>query len=87
MGERLLEAGSSLTFPTYRGGYSRWVNRIHAVRYLSFSVIRQSSPRLNNVIVIGCLLFYCCVFLYGAEAFVESRGTHTVVCKVGEYCS
>ena len=57
------------------------------MRYLSFSVIRQSSPRLNNVIVIGCLLLYCCVFLYGAEAFVESRGTHTVICKVGEYCS
>lgn len=86
MGERLLETGRLLTFPTYRGGYSKWaLNRINAV--FSFSVIRQSSPRLNNVIVIGCLLFYCCVFVYGAEAFVESRGTHSVICKVGEYCS
>ena len=47
-----------------------------------FSVIKQSSPRLNNVIVIGCVMAYCCVFMYGAESFVESCGVHTVVCKV-----
>ena len=49
---------------------------------LLFSIIRQSSPRLNNMIVIGCMLAYCCVFLFGAETFVESLDTQTVICKV-----
>ena len=34
------------------------------------------------MIVIGCMLAYCCVFMFGAEAFVESLDTHTVICKV-----
>ncbi|KAJ7373883.1 hypothetical protein OS493_009207 [Desmophyllum pertusum] len=50
--------------------------------YRYHSIIRQSSPRLNNVIVIGCMLSYCCVFVYGAEAFVESLDTHSVICKI-----
>ncbi|XP_066286143.1 gamma-aminobutyric acid type B receptor subunit 2-like [Branchiostoma lanceolatum] len=46
---------------------------IFNIRHRNMKYIKLSSPKLNNVIVIGCILVYCGVILWGAD------GTHVPV--------
>ncbi|XP_078603230.1 gamma-aminobutyric acid type B receptor subunit 2-like [Branchiostoma floridae x Branchiostoma japonicum] len=40
---------------------------IFNIRHRNMKYIKLSSPKLNNVIVIGCILVYCGVILWGAD--------------------
>ena len=44
----------------------------------------MSSPNINNIMVVGCIMCYACVFLFGADFLLESHqeDTHSVLCKV-----
>ena len=50
---------------------------ISASRY-----IRMSSPNMNNIIILGCVLIYISGILFGIDAEIVSKKTHEKVCQV-----
>ena len=43
----------------------------------------MSSPKLNNVIILGCILNYSSVFLFGMSG--DMVANFEVICVVGKY--
>ena len=46
----------------------------------------MSSPKLNNVIILGCILNYTSVLLFGMDGNIVSKGFE-IVCVVCDYLS
>ena len=42
----------------------------------------MSSPKLNNVIILGCILCYIAVVLFGLDARFLSFETYGIICNV-----
>lgn len=53
---------------------------------ISFRYIKLSSPRLNNMAVVGCILVYTAVILLGLDhATLPSKTAFPTVCTVKEH--
>lgn len=71
---------------------SKWITMLLCVVgncdqrvFLNFcSYIKMSSPNINNIMVVGCIMCYSCVFLFGADFLLESTQpeAHSTLCKV-----
>ena len=47
-------------------------------------IIKMSSPKLNNIIILGCILCYASVVLFGLDArFLDMKG-YGINCNVRE---
>ena len=66
--------------PTFREMYFQFT-------FLSCGrLIKMSSPRLNNITVVGCIFIYLSVILYGVDGkFLDEKG-YTAVCQVVVVC-
>ncbi|XP_078684540.1 uncharacterized protein LOC144918002 [Branchiostoma floridae x Branchiostoma belcheri] len=53
---------------------------IFNIRHRNMKYIKLSSPKLNNVIVIGCVLVYCGVILWGADGNHVPADAFPVLC-------
>ncbi|KAI8495448.1 hypothetical protein Bbelb_269030 [Branchiostoma belcheri] len=53
---------------------------IFNIRHRNMKYIKLSSPKLNNVIVIGCVLVYCGVILWGADGSHVPADAFPVLC-------
>ena len=54
------------------------------LRFHLFRIVKMSSPKLNNVIIVGCILCYISVILFGLDArFLGMRG-YGINCNVRE---
>lgn len=54
-----------------------------SAEYIFFRYIKLSSPKLNNIAVIGCILVYLAVVLLGVDhATLPSEKYFTVACTV-----
>lgn len=47
-----------------------------------YRIIKMSSPRLNNVIVVGCMMTYFSVILFGLDGGLISTEQYGNVCIV-----
>ena len=47
-----------------------------------FRIIKMSSPKLNNLIILGCILCYASIFLFGMDARFLSLRQYGVICNV-----
>ena len=45
----------------------------------------MSSPNMNNIIILGCVLIYASGILFGIDAEVASKKAHERVCQVRDY--
>lgn len=52
------------------------------ILYYTFRIIKMSSPRLNNVIVVGCMMTYFSVILFGLDGGLISTEQYGKVCIV-----
>ena len=50
--------------------------------FILFSVIKMSSPNLNSIIVMGCMLCYAAVILIGLDVRFLYVEEYTFVCNV-----
>lgn len=48
----------------------------------SFSHIKLSSPNLNNVIILGCVLIYISVYMIAIDGKLVDSSTLTGLCRV-----
>lgn len=46
----------------------------------------MSSPNLNNIIILGCILIYASGILIGIDEENVSAKVNAKVCQVGMYC-
>ena len=56
----------------------------------TFSLIKMSSPNINNIMAVGCIMCYACVFLLGADSLLDHDSqitTHSTLCKVRNFLS
>ena len=54
----------------------------------TFSLIKMSSPNINNIMAVGCIMCYACVFLLGADSLLDQDSqitTHSTLCKVRDF--
>ncbi|PFX29247.1 Gamma-aminobutyric acid type B receptor subunit 2 [Stylophora pistillata] len=52
------------------------------VKYRAVRHIRMSSPNMNNIIIVGCVLIYVSGILFGIDTEIVSKKTHERVCQV-----
>ena len=50
--------------------------------YIFHRYIRMSSPNMNNIIILGCVLIYISGILLGIDSEVASGKAHERVCQV-----
>ncbi|KAK3737859.1 hypothetical protein QZH41_015783, partial [Actinostola sp. cb2023] len=50
------------------------------VKFRNKRYIKLSSPNLNNVIILGCIMVYSTIFLYGLDGRVSDEG-YTLACR------
>lgn len=56
------------------------------IRYRHVKTVKLSSPRLNNIVVFGCILVYVAVILLGIDgAIIKSPTTFSRICAVSLY--
>ncbi len=53
---------------------------MHSSKTLFYRYIKMSSPYLNNMIIIGCLLTYTSVILLGLDSHLTSESALPVIC-------
>ena len=46
-----------------------------------YRYIKLSSPNLNNVIILGCIMVYSTIFLYGLDGRVSDKA-YSLACRV-----
>ena len=54
----------------------------HLCDVLFFSYIKMSSPNMNNMIMIGCLLTYLSVILLGTDGGLVRQQNYPAMCSV-----
>ena len=48
----------------------------------------MSSPNVNNIMAVGCIMCYACVFLLGGDSLLDEDSqitTHSTLCKVRDF--
>nr|XP_058972652.1 gamma-aminobutyric acid type B receptor subunit 2-like [Pocillopora verrucosa] len=54
-------------------------------KYRNVRYIRMSSPNMNNIIILGCVLIYISGILFGIDAEIVSKKTHERVCQTSAW--
>ena len=47
-----------------------------------YRYIKMSSPHMNNIIIVGCVMAYVSIFLLGMDGDLVPEGAFKDVCKV-----
>ncbi|XP_022784674.1 gamma-aminobutyric acid type B receptor subunit 2-like [Stylophora pistillata] len=55
------------------------------VKYRAVRHIRMSSPNMNNIIIVGCVLIYVSGILFGIDTEIVSKKTHERVCQTSAW--
>jgi hypothetical protein len=55
--------------------------------HFSFRYIKMSSPNMNNLIILGCVLAYTSVFLLGADGGLVPPEYYAILCSVFTPCT
>ena len=63
---------------------SRGTRHCELKRFLHFRLIKMSSPRVNNIIIIGCIVMYSTVFFLLVRGFSLDDDTFVVTCYVSQ---
>ena len=68
------------------GGYCLFINGLNLAYLRAFRYIKLSSPRMNNVIVVGAILIYIAGILLGIDGnFVSSDVEAILRCRVSSF--
>ena len=59
--------------------------KILHTNYNWYRYIKMSSPNMNNIIIIGCMVSYASVYLLGSQGGGNRRVHSSSVCVVSRY--